>query len=48
MEQNNSPRWKLISIFMGSYGTGVSRLVGAIIESSHDEAGIMAEVCCSI
>jgi prolyl-tRNA synthetase len=25
---------------MGSYGIGVSRLVGAIIESSHDEAGI--------
>lgn len=26
---------------MGSYGIGVSRLVGAIIESSHDEAGII-------
>jgi prolyl-tRNA synthetase len=25
---------------MGSYGIGVSRLVGAIIEASHDEAGI--------
>jgi len=25
---------------MGSYGIGVSRLVGAIIESSHDDAGI--------
>src|SRR5687767_11374680 len=24
---------------MGSYGIGVSRLVGAIIEASHDEAG---------
>jgi prolyl-tRNA synthetase len=24
----------------GSYGVGVSRLVGAIIEASHDEAGI--------
>lgn len=31
------------SIFpeMGSYGIGVSRLVGAIIEASHDEAGII-------
>lgn len=26
---------------MGSYGIGVSRLVGAIIEASHDEAGII-------
>jgi prolyl-tRNA synthetase len=26
---------------MGSYGIGVSRLVGAIIETSHDEAGII-------
>jgi prolyl-tRNA synthetase len=26
---------------MGSYGIGVSRLVGAIIESSHDDAGII-------
>jgi prolyl-tRNA synthetase len=26
---------------MGSYGIGVSRLVGAIIEASHDEAGIV-------
>ena len=26
---------------MGSYGIGVSRLVGAIIESSHDENGII-------
>ena len=25
---------------MGSYGIGVSRLVGAIIEANHDEAGI--------
>lgn len=31
------------SIFpeMGSYGIGVSRLVGAIIEASHDDAGII-------
>ena len=26
---------------MGSYGVGVSRLVGAIIEASHDENGIV-------
>lgn len=26
---------------MGSYGIGVSRLIGAIIESSHDDAGII-------
>jgi len=26
---------------MGSYGVGVSRLLGAIIEASHDEAGII-------
>ncbi len=26
---------------MGSYGVGISRLVGAIIEASHDEAGII-------
>jgi prolyl-tRNA synthetase len=29
------------SIHGGSYGVGVSRLVGAIIEASHDEAGII-------
>jgi prolyl-tRNA synthetase len=27
--------------YMGSYGIGVSRLVGAIIEASHDEHGII-------
>jgi prolyl-tRNA synthetase len=26
---------------MGSYGVGVSRLVGAIIEASHDAGGII-------
>jgi prolyl-tRNA synthetase len=26
---------------MGSYGIGVSRLIGAIIEASHDDAGIV-------
>jgi prolyl-tRNA synthetase len=30
-----------ITLEMGSYGIGVSRLVGAIIESSHDENGII-------
>ena len=30
-----------VPVFMGSYGVGVSRLVGAIIESSHDEKGII-------
>ena len=28
-------------VHMGSYGVGVSRLVGAIIEASHDESGII-------
>jgi prolyl-tRNA synthetase len=30
-----------VSIHMGSYGIGVSRLVGAIIEASHDDNGII-------
>ena len=30
-----------VSVHMGSYGIGVSRLVGAIIEASHDDAGII-------
>jgi prolyl-tRNA synthetase len=29
------------TVEMGSYGIGVSRLVGAIIEASHDDAGII-------
>jgi prolyl-tRNA synthetase len=28
-------------VHLGSYGVGVSRLVGAVIEASHDEAGIV-------
>jgi prolyl-tRNA synthetase len=28
-------------IHLGSYGVGVSRLVGAVIEASHDDAGIV-------
>ena len=30
-----------VPVQMGSYGIGVSRLVGAVIEASHDEAGII-------
>ncbi len=30
-----------VSVHMGSYGIGVSRLVGGIIEASHDEQGII-------
>ncbi len=30
-----------VPVHMGSYGIGVSRLVGAIIEANHDEAGII-------
>ncbi|MBV9528881.1 proline--tRNA ligase [Sphingomonas sp.] len=30
-----------VTPMMGSYGIGVSRLVGAMIEASHDEAGIV-------
>ena len=32
---------KQTNVFMGSYGIGISRLVGAIIESSNDEKGIV-------
>ena len=32
---------ELVPVQMGSYGIGVSRLVGAIIEASHDDAGII-------
>ncbi len=35
------PDGDLITVEMGSYGIGVSRLVGAIIEASHDKAGII-------
>jgi prolyl-tRNA synthetase len=31
----------MVTPHMGSYGVGVSRLVGAIIEASHDENGIV-------
>lgn len=32
---------QLVPVHMGSYGVGVSRLVGAVIEASHDEKGII-------
>jgi prolyl-tRNA synthetase len=35
------PDGQLITLQMGSYGVGVSRLAGAIIEASHDAAGII-------
>ncbi|MEQ9227230.1 MAG: proline--tRNA ligase [Parvibaculum sp.] len=35
------PDGKETPVQMGSYGIGVSRLVGAIIEASHDDAGIV-------
>ncbi len=35
------PDGKDVAVEGGSYGIGVSRLIGAIIEASHDEAGII-------
>src|SRR5882762_8761433 len=35
------PGGEQITVEMGSYGIGVSRLVGGIIEASHDDAGII-------
>lgn len=35
------PDGKEVTVMMGSYGVGVSRLVGGIIEASHDENGII-------
>lgn len=35
------PSGESITVEMGSYGIGVSRLVGAIIEAHHDDAGIL-------
>jgi prolyl-tRNA synthetase len=37
----SGPDGSMVTPMMGSYGVGVSRLVGAIIEASHDEAGIV-------
>ncbi|HVY12121.1 MAG TPA: proline--tRNA ligase [Alphaproteobacteria bacterium] len=39
--QVKGPDGNPIALEMGSYGIGVSRLVGAIIEASHDDAGIV-------
>jgi prolyl-tRNA synthetase len=36
----SGPDGKMVAPEMGSYGIGVSRLVGALIEANHDEAGI--------
>jgi prolyl-tRNA synthetase len=35
------PDGEPIALEMGSYGIGVSRLVGALIEANHDDAGII-------
>ena len=37
----SGPDGKEVPVQMGSYGIGVSRLVGAIIEASHDDNGII-------
>ncbi len=37
----NGPNGAEIAVEMGSYGIGVSRLVGAVIEASHDDDGII-------
>ena len=35
------PDGQEVPVHMGSYGIGVSRLVGALIEAYHDDAGII-------
>ena len=37
----NNDEGKNIPVFMGSYGVGLSRLVGAVIEANHDKTGII-------
>ena len=37
----NGPDGQNLPVHMGSYGIGVSRLVGGIIEASHDDKGII-------
>ena len=37
----NTNEGKNIPVYMGSYGVGLSRLVGAVIEASHDKDGII-------
>ena len=36
-----APDGEKVTVHMGSYGVGVSRLAGAIIEASHDDKGII-------
>jgi prolyl-tRNA synthetase len=36
-----TPEGEAVAVHMGSYGIGVSRLVGAVIEASHDDNGII-------
>ncbi len=36
-----TPEDESVAVHMGSYGIGVSRLVGAVIEASHDDSGII-------
>ena len=37
----SSPDGENVPVHMGSYGIGVSRLVGGIIEANHDDKGII-------
>ena len=37
----NNNQGKNIPVYMGSYGVGLSRLVGALIEANHDKDGII-------
>lgn len=39
--QVQGPDGQMVTLQMGSYGVGVSRLAGAIIEASHDDNGII-------
>jgi len=41
MPSSTGPNGETVPVEMGSYGIGVSRLVGAIIEASHDDKGII-------
>ena len=37
----NNNKGKNVAVYMGSYGVGLSRLVGAVIEANHDKDGII-------
>src|SRR5207244_10714226 len=39
--QVTGPDGEAVALEMGSYGIGVSRLVGALIEANHDDGGII-------